>query len=137
MFRPKTDSDHPGGEGAEAGKGFKKFQSQRRRDELRGIENALKQMLVQKDLNCLRQPGGPFAAQLNPVKVVFIDPARAQFFRQQVGGRDRVLNCEIDAHAANGGHRVRRVSDAKQAVPMPLGKVIDPDREEFEIVPGL
>ena len=44
-----------------------------------------------------------------------------QLRRQQIGGRDRVLNREIDADAADRRHRMRGVADAEQPRARPRG----------------
>ena len=40
---------------------------------------------------------------------------------QEVGGGDGVLDGEVDADAADGGHGVGGVADAEQAGPVPSG----------------
>jgi hypothetical protein len=70
------------------------------------------------------------------MKVGLLDFSGAKFLRQQVRGRDGVLNRKIDSHAANGGHRMRGIANAKEAVPMPFPKAIDFDGEELDIVPA-
>src|ERR1041385_7879418 len=55
--------------------------------------------------------------------------------REYVGGRDGVLNCEIDANTADGRHCVRGVADAEEARAIPLAQAIDEHREQFDLIP--
>src|SRR5439155_13149228 len=50
-------------------------------------------------------------------------------------GGHRVLDGEVDADAADRGHRVRRVADAQQARPVPAVEAVHPDGEQLDLVP--
>ena len=64
-----------------------------------------------------------------------VDGAVAQLGREQVGRRDRVLDREVDADAADRRHRVRRVADAEQPGLRPLREPVDADGEQLDVVP--
>ena len=55
---------------------------------------------------------------------------------QPVRGRDRVLDGEVDAHAADRRHRVRGVADAEQTGPVPAGQPVDPHVQHRHVVPA-
>lgn len=61
MFRAKADADHSCGEAAEPGELLGELEQKRRGNHFRRIKDALKQMLVQEDLQALRQSRGTFA----------------------------------------------------------------------------
>ena len=69
------------------------------------------------DLQALRGARWKIAARLHRFNVFVGQRAAAQWLGQQIGRRDRILDCEVDADAANGAHRMRRVADAQQTRP--------------------
>ena len=58
-------------------------------------------------------------------------------FSEEVGGGDCVLQGDVDAYAADGGHGMGCVSDAEEAGGAPLLKAVDLDGEELDLVPGV
>ena len=54
------------------------------------------------------------------------------------GGNEDIRRCygilygEIDAHAADGRHRMRRIADAEKAIARPVFKPIDGDAEKLD-----
>ena len=65
---------------------------------------------------------GNLAAVLDGGEVGLGEAALAQGAGQEVGGRDRVLDGEVDADAADRRHGVRRVADAQQARAVPASR---------------
>ena len=57
--------------------------------------------------------------------------------RQQVRGRNRVLNGKIDADSSGRRHGVGRVADAKQAGPVPCRRRLICTDEQLDLVPIL
>ena len=55
---------------------------------------------------------------------------------EDVGGGDCVLNGDIDADAADGGHGVGGVADAEHAGCVPAMQVVDLHGEELELIEG-
>ena len=58
-------------------------------------------------------------------------------FGEDVGGGDGVLQGEVDADAADGGHGVGGVADAEEAGGGPALEVVDFYGEELDVVPGV
>ena len=58
-------------------------------------------------------------------------------FGEDVGGGDGVLNGEVDADAADGGHGVGGVADAEEAGEMPAVEAIDLDAEKLDLIPAV
>jgi hypothetical protein len=56
--------------------------------------------------------------------------------RQQVGRRHRILDRQVDAHAAHRRHRMRRIADAQQARPRPLRHAVDLHLQQLDVVPA-
>jgi hypothetical protein len=53
-----------------------------------------------------------------------------------LGRRHRVLDGQIDAHAADGRHGVGRVSDAQEPRPIPPAQAVYRHRQELDVVPA-
>ena len=70
MLGAETDSDHPSRDSAQHGKFFKQLRGQWWSHWLSCLEDALKEMLMHKDLHTLGKVGGPLAAVLNSAHVV-------------------------------------------------------------------
>ena len=85
--------------------------------------------VLQDHLHPLRDSGWKLSAPLNRLQLGGGRDAALQRLVQQVRRRHGILNGEVDADAADGRHRVRRVADAKQARPVPLTKTIDENRQ--------
>jgi len=66
----ETDSDHPCRDSAQQWKFFQQPRGQGRRHLLGCFEDALKQMLMNKNLRTLCEVGGPLAAVLNRAQVI-------------------------------------------------------------------
>ena len=83
----------------------------------------------------MHRPGGKFPPALNGLEILVGNLAAQQGRRQDVGGGDGVLDCEIDADAADRGHRVRGIADAQQAGSVPVPQPIDRDGQQLDIGP--
>ena len=79
------------------------------------------------------QDAGASAPCARFASVTFLSQQRQ---RQDIGGRDGVLNREIDADAADRRHGVGRIADAEQPGPVPLLQTVDLDRQQLHVVPG-
>jgi hypothetical protein len=110
MLWAETNSDHPGGNPAQHGKFFKQARGQRWSRLLSCIEDALKEMLMHKDLHPLRKVGGPLAALLNSAQIVQAHTAFAQGMPQNICCRDGILDREVDANAVAPGS-IRTLSE--------------------------
>ena len=56
---------------------------------------------------------------------------------EDVGGRDGVLDREIDADPADRRHRMGRIADRQQAGPPPARQPVERDREQLHLIPVL
>ena len=54
---------------------------------------------------------------------------------EDVGGRDRILDGEIDAHSPDWGHGVRRITDRDQARTPPPFEPVERDGKQLDLVP--
>ena len=87
----------------------------------------------------LDDPCGPRrqrATALDTRQIVLGQRPRAQWRRQQVRRRDRVLNRKVDADTEDRGHRVGGVADAQQSGAVPAAQAVEPHVEQFHVVPG-
>ena len=91
--------------------------------------------MVSENLKGLGDAGGEFAAMLDVGEGEFGNEAGCEDWSQDAGGGDGVLNSEIDADAANGGHGVGGIADAEKAGTVPASEAIDLNGEEFDLVP--
>lgn len=91
---------------------------------------------LDEDLQRLHHSRRPFPPRLHLVQQ--LDRHRPVPRRQSedVGGGDRILNGEIDTHAAHRRHGVGGIADAQQTRAIPALQPVHPYRQEFQIVPG-
>ena len=136
VFRQNTNPDyvrHRLSHARNAGNGL---ELPRRLRRTRIVEYVL-QHTVGADLEKLRGARGELAALLNAGQRSLGYAALAQRIGQQVRGRDRILDCQIDADPAHWRHRVRCVTNAQQTRPMPLPQPIDLHRQQLDLIPIL
>src|SRR4029077_9548786 len=88
---------------------------------------------MNEDLHSLNKAGWPFATRLHLAQIVHGNRTGSQFFAEQIGSRDGILNGEIDAHAACRGHRMSRIAYAKQSFAVPIAQTIDLNRQQFDL----
>ena len=70
--------------------------------------------VLDRDLKPLGGTGRKHAPPLHRFQVIDADVSLPERFGKPVGGSDRILNGEIDADAADGGHRVSGIADHQQ-----------------------
>jgi hypothetical protein len=92
---------------------------------------------VGEGLDALGAEDGGSAMLLDPLEVVVGEIVGAERVGEDIGGGDRILKRDVDADAADGGHGVGGVADAKEAGEGPAFEVVDLDGEEFDLVPGV
>ncbi|MCU1225786.1 MAG: hypothetical protein JWQ42_3879 [Edaphobacter sp.] len=90
---------------------------------------------MDRDLECLRDAGGEFAAVLDVAQSELGDDAGGERGGEDAGCGYSVLDGEVDTDAADRGHGVSGVSDAEEAGTVPAGEAIDLDGEELELAP--
>jgi hypothetical protein len=90
---------------------------------------------VGKDLNRLGHAGGKFAAGLDFLEVGIGGGSGGQGRDENICGGDGVLNSEVDADAADGGHGVGGIADAEKAAAGPVAQAIDGDGEQLDVAP--
>ena len=110
-------------------------QSERRSDWTRVLENSAEHFVGER-LQPLRSADGGLAVGLDVAQVPVGEGAAAQWFAEDVGGGDSILQGDVDADAAHGRHGMSGVPDTQQARNSPALKVIDLHREQFDLVPG-
>jgi hypothetical protein len=113
MFWSKTDTDESRGNAAKEWPDLHQFHRPWERDLLIRAENLPNKAVLYENLHSLCQSRGQFAPLLNQLK---IPAARRQVARQNrtenVGGSNRILDCQIDADASNWRHCMRRIAYA-------------------------
>ncbi len=92
---------------------------------------------VGEDLYALGVVDGALAVVLDAGEVVGCSGSGEEGFGEDVGGGYGVLQRDVDADAADGGHGVGGVSDAEQAGRGPLLEAVDFYGEELDFVPGV
>src|ERR1700682_128086 len=88
-----------------------------------------------ENLEPLGHARGKFAACLDLVEVDICGCALGQGRNENICGGDRVLDGEIDADAADGGHGVGGVADAEESAARPVAQAVDGDGQEFDVAP--
>ena len=136
MLRLQSHADEASGEILEAGNAGDDAKCEWRGDGAGALEGAGEDA-VGEDLHSLGVAHGAFAVVLDAAQIVHGGGAAEQGFGEEVGGGDCVLQGDVDADAADGGHGMGRVADAEQAGGAPLLKVVDLDGEELDLVPGV
>ena len=125
-----------GGELLEAGDAGEEFEEQGRLDGAGFREDSVKNF-VGEDLDALGVVDGALAVVLDAGEVVGCGSAGEKGFGEHVGGGYGVLEGDVDADAADGGHGVGGVADAEEAGGGPLLEAIDFHGEELDFVPGV
>lgn len=92
-------------------------------------------LLPDRRLHALRDPCRKFAAALDFREIGGPDGASAKGLSRHVCCRDSILDGKVDPHTGHGRHRVRGISDAHQAGPIPAAQPIDADCQQLHIVP--
>ena len=92
-------------------------------------------LLAHQLLHALREAGREFAAMLDTRQIANADGAFPEGFGKNIGGRDSVLNGQIDSYTADRRHGVCCVADTNEARPIPLAQAVDLDGEELHVVP--
>ena len=100
-----------------------------------GVAEEAGEEAVDRRLEGLGDFGGEFATVLDSCEGEFGDEGFAEGGGEDAGGGYGVLNGEVDADAAYGGHGVGGIADAEQAREVPALKTIDLNGEEFELSP--
>jgi hypothetical protein len=132
---PHAEPDKPGGQAAQDRKSDKEPQEPRRRDLARAAEDTRNHILLDKDLHALDDLRRPFAPLLDVrQKLIARRPLVEQGPGENIGRRDRVLNREIDADAADRRHRMRGVADAQKPRLVPKRQPVDRDGQELDVV---
>ncbi len=115
VLGPDADADQPAWQAAQDGETGEEAERQwglqlTRRAQYRDDDPSLDQ-----HLDPLGDAHGQLAALLHPPQVIRGEPPLLQRSRKQVGGSDRVLDCEVDANATDRRHRMGGVPDAQKA----------------------
>ncbi len=99
MLRTRSDSNEPGGNLSQDREPFQQAKDKGQR--LLAIRRpASNHATMNEDLHCLNEPRRPFATRLHSAQIVHGNRTGSQFFGEEIGSRDGILNSEIDADAA-------------------------------------
>ena len=101
----------------------------------RVVEDAIEDA-VGEGLDALGAADGELAVVLDGAEIVDGEGAVAEGLGEEVCGGYGVLQGDVDADAADGGHGVGGIADAEEAGGVPALEMIDLDGEELDIVPG-
>ena len=123
---PHAETHEAGGQAAQDRKSDEEPQEPRRRDLARAAEDSGNNSFLNYDLDGLDDFRWPFAPLLHlRQKLIARRPLAAQGQGEDIGRRDRVLNREIDADAADRRHRMRGVADAQKPRLVPKRQPVD------------
>src|SRR5712664_3935625 len=133
-LRAETHSDEPRRDALQERPAVDELENPGRLD-VCAAKDALDHVILDCNLHPLCRAGGELAAPLHAGEFVVIRRSRAQWSGKNIGGGDRILNRQIDAHAANRRHRMGRVADAKQSWAPPTLEAIHYHREQLNLLP--
>src|SRR5712664_3157602 len=134
VLRAETHSDEPRRDALQERPAVDELENPRRLD-VGAAKDALDHVILDCNLHPLCRAGGKFAAPLHASEFVVIRRSRAQWSGKNIGGGDRILNRQTDAHAPNRRHRMGRIADAKQSWPPPTLEAIHYHREQLNLLP--
>jgi hypothetical protein len=77
------------------------------------------------ELEALGGAGGEHSTVLERAKIMVGGRAAEKDWPEEVGGGYGVLNGQVDAYAADGGHGMGGVANAEESGAGPLGKAVD------------
>src|SRR5262252_2926528 len=112
MLGAKPEADQAGRNATQQCPLVEEPQSQRRREPLGALEYAPDHPVLDEELELLRGTGRELSTALDRAQILIAWGSLAKTRGQNVGGRYRVLNCQIYAHPANRRHGVSRIPDA-------------------------
>ena len=113
MLWPKAEPDHASRYPREHGKPPHQTQKEGRFQFVRLTEYALDDVVLNLHLKPLGALRGPFAPFLKTRQVLHRHLTCSKRVREDVCRSDRILDCKIDPHAADGRHGVGGVADAQ------------------------
>jgi hypothetical protein len=135
VFRADSDGDEAGEEAAEHWAAREEAEGEGGLDG-GGVAEGAGEEVVGENLKGLGDAGGEFAALLDVREGEFGDNAGGEDRREDAGGGYGVLNGEVDADAADGGHGVGSVADAEEAGTVPASEAVDLNGEELDLAPA-
>src|SRR5271170_3346077 len=116
MLRAKSQSQHTGRNSAQHRESLKKPKGEREPLETGfAAQCGSNKSFVGKDLKSLRHSGRKIAALLDFAETIVDARLVQQRLRQNVRGRNGVLNRKINSHASDRRHGMRGVSDTEQS----------------------
>ncbi len=136
VFGLEAETDEAAGEVLEAGDAGEDAQGQRRSHRALVTQGFVGDAVCD-DLHALGAAYDADAVLLNPAEMMVRERVGAERIGEEIGGGDCILQRDVDADAADGGHGVRSVADAEQAGKPPTVKVIDLYGEQLDLVPGI
>ena len=122
MLGPKSHPNHSRRNPAQHRPPSHQLQKSWKRRPLMTREQAADESILDENLQPLSHAGGKLAAGLDFAQRIDADWLSAQARGENIGGRDRVLNREVDSHPSDRRHRMRRIADAEQPGTKPRRK---------------
>ena len=102
----------------------------------RRSEHARDDSVLDQHLNPLGHAGGELAPGLHLPQISFRQAPSSERFGEDVRRRHRILDGEVDPHAADRRHGVGGVADAEQARPVPAAQPVHPDGQRADRLPA-
>src|SRR5699024_5107069 len=132
-----TDADEEGRYAGQCGEAFQGLQKASGRSaaftvDQRIGDDSLHGALEQLDHDGRQEPSATYTCQ-----VARGDGAFHQGSGQKIGGRDGVLDGQVDPHTTDRGHRMGCVADAQQPVKVPAAQPVQPHVQVFDLVHGV
>jgi hypothetical protein len=127
VLRPDSDSYEARGEVLDSRDAGCRFELPVRLERA-GVREHVLESFVRIHLEELRHARGELATLLDGGEQLIRYLPFPQGTGEQVGGRDRILNGEVDADTTGGRHGVGGVADAQESRAVPLAQAIDLDR---------
>ena len=107
MLGAKSQSDRSRRDSPQHWPASKLLQHPRKREPLIAAEHAADKSILYENLQALRHTGWKFAPSLNLAQCVDTNRSFAQPRGEDIRGRDRILNREVDSHPSDWRHRMR------------------------------
>src|SRR5271166_1317008 len=129
MLGAKSHSDRSRRDSPQDRPSSHQLQNPRKREPLIAAEHATDKSILYENLQALRHAGRKLAPSLDLAQSVDANRSFAQSRGEDIRGRDRVLNREVDSHLSDWRHRMRRIADAQKSGAAPRPQAIDGDRQ--------
>jgi len=136
VFRLESKADESTGEVLKTGDAGGKAEGERGLHRAFLLQGPVKHS-VGEGLDSLGAEDGGSAVVLHLLEMMSSQAMNSERVSQDIGRGDSVLQGDVDADAADGGHGMGGIADAKQAGKRPALEVIDLHGEQLDVIPGI